>query len=175
MKEQQITMSQIALKDAVDLCTFMSSNASRFLRFFPKTLKQNSTVEDSKKFILIKRKEQQAKEEYTFLLKKLPTNKLMGLLILKEINWMTKQGELAYCIDHNFEGKGFMTQAVQSISEYAFRKLELRTLQIIVHKSNIGSIRVAEKCSYIWRSTLKDAFAPPNEKALDMELYELKK
>ena len=174
MKEEQITVRQIAMSDADDLCTLMTSNASRFFRFFPKTLKLNSTVEDSKKYILKKRKEQQAKEEYTFLLKEPVTNKTMGLLILKEINWMTKQGELAYCMDHNFEGKGFMTQGVQYISEYAFRKLELRTLQIIVHKSNFGSIRVAEKCNYIWQSTLKDAFAPPNEEALNMELYELK-
>jgi ribosomal-protein-alanine N-acetyltransferase len=174
MKEEQIVMCQIAASDAGDLYTFMTSNASRFLRFFPISLKQNSTVEDSKIFILKKRKKQQAKEEYTFILKELPANKIMGLLILKEINWMTKQGELAYCIDHSFEGKGFMTQAVQNISTYAFRKLDLRTLQIIVHKSNFGSIRVAEKCNYIWQRTLKDAFAPPSEETLDMELYELK-
>jgi len=174
MKENQFKVRQIALSDADDLYILMSSNASRFLRFFPKTLEQNSTVEGSKKFILKKRKEQQAKQEYTFLLKEQPTNKIMGLLIIKKINWITKQGELAYCIDHTFEGKGLMTLAVQYISEYAFQKLELITLQIIVHKSNVGSIRVAEKCNYIWRSTLKDAFAPPYEEALDMELYELK-
>lgn len=175
MKEDQITMSQITMSDADDLCTYMTTNATRLLRFFPKTLKQNNTVEDSKKFILKKRKEQKAKQEYTFLLKKLPTNKIMGLLILKEINWITEQGELAYCIDHNFEGKGFMTKAVQYISDYAFQKLELRTLQIIVHKSNLGSICVAEKCNYIWQCTIKDAFTPPDEEELDMELYELKK
>ena len=174
MKEDQIIMSQIALSDATDLFTLMTTNAARFLRFFPKTLRQNSTAEDSKKFILKKRKEQQAKNEFTFLLKEPSTKKLMGLLILKEINWITKQGELAFCIDLTFEGKGFTTQAVQYLSDYAFRELELKTLQIIVHKSNIGSIRVAEKCNYIWHSTLKDAFTPPNELALNMELYELK-
>ena len=174
MKEDQILMRQIAVNDAADLCTLMTTNAARFLRFFPKTSGQNSTVEDSKKFILKKRKEQQAKQEYTFLLKEPATNKIMGLLILKDINWTTKQGELAFCIDHAFEGKGFTTRAVQYLSDYAFRELELRTLQIIAHKSNIGSIRVAEKCNYIWHSTLKDAFTPPNEKALNMELYELK-
>ncbi len=175
MKKEKTIVSQITLSDADGLCTLMTSNASRFLRFFPKTLNQNRTVEDSKKFILKKRQQQQAKEEYTFFLKEPLTHKIMGLLIIKEINWMTKQGELAFCIDQHFEGKGFMTLAVQYISEFAIQKLELRTLQIIAHKSNFGSIRVAEKCNYIWHSTLKDAFAPPNEKALDMELYELKK
>ncbi|NNE03956.1 MAG: GNAT family N-acetyltransferase, partial [Eudoraea sp.] len=108
-------------------------------------------------------------------LKTIPANKLMGLLILKEINWETKQGELAYCVDESFEGKGLITHAVHYISNYAFQKLQLRTLQLIVHKSNFGSIRVAEKCNYIWQRTLKEAFTPPYEEALDMELYELKK
>ncbi len=174
MKEERIAVSQITLSDADDLCALMTSNASRFLRFFPITLKQNTTIEDSKIFILKKRKEQEAKEEFTFLFKENSTNKLMGLLIIKEINWVTKQGELAYCIDQNYEGKGFMTRAVQYISNYAFQKLALKTLQIIVHKSNPGSVRVAEKCNYIWQRTLKEAFTPPYEKALDMELYELK-
>jgi len=175
MKEELITVSQITMSDADDLYTFMTSNTSRFLRFFPKTLQENRSVEASKKFILKKRKEQQAKEEYTFFFKEPLTHKIMGLLIIKEINWITGQGELAYCIDHAFEGKGLMTQAIHNISEYAFQNLGLRTLQIIVHKSNVGSIRVAEKCNYIWQSTLKNAFAPPHEEALDMELYELKK
>jgi len=173
MNEERILVSQIAGSDAEDLCALMTSNTSRFLRFFPNTLKQISTVEDSKIFIVKKRKEQQAKEEYTFLLKENATNKIIGLLILKEINWVTLQGELAYCIDQNYEGKGFMTQAVQYMSNFAFQKLELKTLQIIVHKSNIGSLRVAEKCNYIWQRTLKKAFTPPYEEALDMELYEL--
>jgi len=175
MKDNSISITPVDPNDAEDLCALMTSNASRFFRFFPSTLKQNTSVEDSRIFILKKRKEQQAKEEYTFLLKSDPTNKLMGLLILKEINWVTKQGELAYCIDQGFEGKGFMTHAVQYISNYALRELQLRTLQIIAHKSNLGSIRVAEKCNYIWQRTLKEAFTPPNEEALDMELYELKK
>ena len=174
MKEERITVSQISLSDAEDLCALMTSNASRFLRFFPITLKQNNTIEDSKIFIVKKRKEQESKEEYTFLFRENPTNKLMGLLIIKEINWVTKQGEVAYCIDQNYEGKGFMTQAVHYISSYAFQKLALKTLQIIVHKSNVGSVRVAEKCNYIWQGTLKEAFTPPYEKALNMELYELK-
>jgi len=174
MTQERIIISDLAIKDAADIHLLMTSNTSRFLRFFSNTLKQNSTIKDSKIFIQKKKKEQKAKEEYTFLVKENLTKKIVGLLIIKEINWVSKQGELAYCIDQGYEGKGLMTEAVNSVSNFALRKLELRTLQIIVHKSNLGSIRVAEKCNYIWQKTLKDAYAPPNEEALDMELYELK-
>ena len=66
-----------------------------------------------------------------------------------------------------------MSSVVKALSIHAFSKLELEVLQIIVHKSNIGSIKVAEKCNFVWRKTLLKSYTPPNEAPLDMELYEL--
>ena len=45
--------------------------------------------------------------------------------------------------------------------------------QIIAHKTNIGSCKVAEKCGFEWKKTLLNEYTPPNESPLDMELYEL--
>ena len=55
---------------------------------------------------------------------------------------------------------------------YAFENLELKTLQIIAHKTNISSVRVAEKSNFTWVKTLSKSFTPPGKEALDMELYE---
>lgn len=65
-----------------------------------------------------------------------------------------------------------MTETVHAMSKWAFEELQLSTLQIIAHKSNIASIRVAEKCGFTWQKVLVESFTPPNEKALNMELYE---
>ncbi len=56
-----------------------------------------------------------------------------------------------------------------------FSKFDLKTLKIIVHKTNLQSIRVAENCHFTWIKTLENEHAPPGEKPLDMELYELYK
>lgn len=160
-------------KDAWKLCDFISINSDRLKRFFPITLQQNLTPTLSQIFVELKVKQFAAKEEFLFKLKDKEHRKIVGLVYIKELNWQIKQGELAYCIGYQYEGKGYTTQAVNALTEYAIKILGLSTLQIIAHKSNVSSIKVAEKCGYLWRRTLLKAFAPPGEDKLDMELYEM--
>ena len=165
----------IQTQDAWNICNLIIANEDRFKRFFPLTLKENLTPDLSKIFTDKKVKEFNLKEEFLFTIKEKATNQLVGLVYLKELDWTKKQGEFAYCIHYEFEGKGITTNVVELLSEYAFKDLNLETLQIIVHKSNIASIKVAENCNFTWIKTLKKGFTPPGEKPLDMELYELYK
>lgn len=160
-------------KYAWRICDFCTINTERLQRFFPKTLEQNLTPDLSKYFVERKIKEFTAQEEFLFVLKEKENHTLIGLVYLKNLDWTKKQAELAYCIGYQAEGKGYMTQTVNTISQWAFQELALNTLQIITHKTNLSSVRVAEKCGYIWKSRLPNAHTPPGEPPLDMELYEL--
>ncbi len=160
-------------KYAWRICDFCTINAERIKRFFSKTLEQNSTPDLSKYFVERKVKKFEAKKEFLFVLKEKENHLVIGLVYLKELDWENKQGELAYCIDYKAEGKGYMTDVVKAISRWAFEELKLKTLQIIAHKGNGASVRVAEKCGYLWKGVLKAEHTPPNEPPLDMELYEL--
>ncbi len=161
-------------EDAAELSLLMVSNKERFQRYFPIALSQNMTEEASKAYILLKQIEIKLKTEFTYAIRENQNHKVVGLLILKNINWDRKEGELAYCIGQEFAGKGWMTQVVRNISSLAHVELKFKTLQIIVHHTNKASIRVAEKCGYLWRKTLEKEHRPPGEEALDMELYELR-
>jgi len=162
-------------KDGWTVCNFTVANEDRLKHYFPETLKQNLTPDLSNIFVKKKVKQFEAKEEFLFTLRENVSNKFVGLVYIKEVDWTTKQGEFAYCIDYTVEGKGLITQTVKQLSEYAFETLGLETLQIISHKSNIGSLKVAENNNYTWIKTLKNEFTPPGEKPLNMELYELYK
>lgn len=162
-------------KDGWNLCNFAVTNEDRLKRYFPKTLEQNLTPDLSKNFVSKKVKQFEAKEEFLFTLKENKSNKLIGLVYIKEVDWTTKQGEFAYCIDYTAEGKGLITETIKQLSNYAFEILGLETLQIIVHKSNRGSVKVAGNCNFTWIKTLINEHTPPGESPLNMELYELYK
>ena len=170
-KFDNFEISPIHSGDAWKICDFAVINESRMRRFFPETLKQNLTPDLSQIFVDSKVKAFENKQEFLFTLKQYESRKLAGIIYLKEIDWQTKQGEFAYCIDYRFEGKGLTSKAVNLISSYAFKNLKLQTLQIISHKSNQPSIKVALNNNFKWVKTLEKSFAPPDEKALDMELY----
>ena len=171
--DNNYTILRITIEDAFGIHVLMSANGKRFKRYFPKTLEDNSTLEKSKTFALLKVKSFEVKEEFLFVLKNL--NKIIGLIYLKELDWHKKQGEFAYCIDSGHKGKGLIGSAIKELSQYAFVELGLEVLQIIVHKDNVASVKVAEKSGFLWQKTLLKGFTPPNESPLDMELYELYK
>ncbi|MEW4922454.1 GNAT family N-acetyltransferase [Algibacter sp. 2305UL17-15] len=160
-------------KDGWNICNFAVANEDRLKRYFPKTLEQNLTPDLSNHFVSKMVKQFEAKEEFLFTLRENESKKLVGLVYIKEVDWAKKQGEFAYCIDYTVEGKGIMTEAIKQLSGYAFETLGLETLQIIVYKNNIGSIKVAENNNFTWIKTLKNEFTPPGGKPLNMELYEL--
>ena len=172
---EQYYISPINLKDAWAVCNFCVANEDRLKRYFPKTLEQNLTPDLSNIFVEKKTKRFATKEEFLFTIKETKHHKLAGLVYIKAIDWIKKQGEFAYCIDYNVERRGLMTQSVQKLSNYAFDVLGFETLQIISHHSNISSIKVAKNCNFTYIKTLKNEYTPPNEKPMDMELYELYK
>lgn len=160
-------------ENASSLNRLMISNGKRFQEYLPKTLAQNLSETDSK--IYIKKKNQAIKNAtgYTFAIKDIETKEVVGLIILKNLDLVKKQGEFAYCLGAKQTGKGWMTQSIMASSQFAFNTLGLTTLQIITHKANIESVNVAKRCGFKWTKTLKNEFTPPGKNPVDMELYEL--
>jgi len=167
-----VHVCRIQPNDAWSICDFVVSNEQRLISFFPKTREQNLTPDLSRIFTELKSKEFDTKTEYLFTLKEESSKKVIGLIYIKELDKVEGQGELAYAIDYNFEGKGIISKTVSELTTYAFNNLDLDRLQIIVHKTNIGSIKVAENGDFSWQKTLIKEFAPPGKDAMDMELYE---
>jgi ribosomal-protein-alanine N-acetyltransferase len=161
--------------DAWKICDFCVANADRLKRYFPKTLEQNLNPTLSQLFVETKVRNFERKEEFLFTLKHSETRELAGLIYIKELDWKKKQGEFAYCIGYTFEGQSLTSKAIKALSKYAFDDLELETLQIITHKDNLASVKVALNTNFKWQKTLANEFTPVGEAPLDMELYELYK
>lgn len=163
----------IEQKDAWKLCDFITINSDRLKYFFPVTLERNLTPTLSQIFVEEKAREFARKEEFLFKLKEKAGRTIIGLVYIKELDWKNKKAELAYCIGYQYEKTGIMTQAVQVITNYALNVLGLKKLQIVTHKSNIGSVKVAKKCGYIWKGVFPKMFHSPIAGPMEMELYEL--
>ncbi len=165
----------LLLDDVKGVHHLMISNAEKFKAFLPKTLEQNLNIETSHEFVANKVEKHLSKDEFLFTIKENITKQVVGLVYIKELDWNKRQGEFAYCIASEFEGKGWMRKTITALSDYALNNLGLKTLQIIVHKSNLGSVKVAKNCNFTWQSTLPNEYTPPDGTPLDMELYELYK
>jgi ribosomal-protein-alanine N-acetyltransferase len=172
MTSQKFTINPLNSTDANQLHKFISDNSEHLKYYFPKTLSDNETLEKSIEYIKVKNKEIAERTNFTYAIRNNDIQ-IVGLIIIKKIDWDKKQGEFAYCIGSQFEGKGITSFAVAEMTKFAFEELRLKTLQIIAHKSNLGSVKVAVNNGFVWQRTLLNEFTPTNEISLDMELYEL--
>ncbi len=59
-------------------------------------------------------------------------------------------GHIGYWIDRNFANRGYTTQAVEILTQYAFQELKLHRLEINLRPENAPSRMVAEKAGYIF-------------------------
>ena len=78
----------------------------------------------------------------------LEDDKLIGTCGFNHWNRMHRRAEISYDLAFSHWGRGIMTQAIKSITEFALSKMDVQRVQATVAVDNISSIRVLEKCGY---------------------------
>lgn len=73
------------------------------------------------------------------------SNHLIGIISIKNIDWINKKANIGYWIGEKYWGRGIGTECVRLIINYAFSNLGLKELYAYVYLSNKASIRVLEK------------------------------
>lgn len=82
----------------------------------------------------------------------------IGIIELRDINFTDKKADLGYWLAKQCWGKGYMTQAVEAIIEYAFDTLKLGVLHAGVFEGNDASVKVLTKNNFQYAGTLHNNF-----------------
>ena len=73
------------------------------------------------------------------------TSQIVGVAFINQINRTHQIGNLGYVIRTSHTGKGIATEAARLVAQYGFEKLGLQRIEIVVHKDNAPSLKVAQK------------------------------
>ncbi|SEN96799.1 Protein N-acetyltransferase, RimJ/RimL family [Mesobacillus persicus] len=84
------------------------------------------------------------------------TGDLVASSGLHRIDWSVPKLEIGYWIDSRFSGKGYMTEAVQGISDFAFRELQARRLEIRCDVKNQKSRAIPERLGFTLEGILRN-------------------
>ena len=80
----------------------------------------------------------------------------IGNIKLGPIQWLHRRADLSLFIgDRTCWGKGYASEAIAAVRDWAFAELDLQKLNAGIYAGNLGSRRAFEKCGFSLEGTLR--------------------
>lgn len=76
------------------------------------------------------------------------SSRVIGSISIWNFNSERTRGELGYGIIPDYQGRGFMKEALLSVVEYGFDVMGLKELDAYTEENNTKSIKLLEKCNF---------------------------
>lgn len=146
---KHIYINPLSPSDADELLQLQKNNQSFFEKYSMARPATYYSLETQKE--LIESWEHNAKKdvEYNFGIYKINGLLLIGTITLFQVMRGSLQSAfIGYFLDQQQNGKGYTTEAVEMIVNYAFETLHLHRIEAGVMPHNIGSMRVLEKAGF---------------------------
>ena len=119
------------------------------------TWSAHKSIEDTKEFISSVISNYKNKNCYKWMIVLKETNELIGNISADGIDECARRAHLGYIISKKYWGKGFMTEALKSVINYLFEKVNFARIQAWHDIKNPASGRVMEKCGMKYEGTLR--------------------
>ena len=121
-------------------------NVSQWLLVVPYPYNKNSAmvwIKNNKKKWLEKKK-----ESYVFGIELLEEKKIIGGMGIHHVDLYQRKATMGYWLGEKYWNKGYGSEALKSVVNFAFKKLKLNRLEASVFVGNPSSWRILEKLGF---------------------------
>ena len=73
---------------------------------------------------------------------------LMGTICFWNIDWDKKRADIGYMLHPDFQGSGYMKEAISVVMDHGWTKLNLHEVIGVVHRLNAASLALLEKSGF---------------------------
>ena len=116
---------------------------------------QIPTMEESETGIRKSRLEFLERTDLRLLLIHKETGQLVGSSGLHRMDWQARNFETGYWVRTSCAGQGYISEAVEAITEFAIHQLEANRIEIRCDSRNTKSARVAERSGFTLEGILR--------------------
>lgn len=135
--------------DAESLLDLQLRNREFFQKTSPTFEDDYYTLDEKRKYISNSIKQRENEREHSFGIFLKDNGKLIGTInLFSIIRGPLQKCMIGYSLDKQYNGKGYTTEAVSLLVEFAFSELKLHRIEAGVKPDNIGSMRVLEKAGF---------------------------
>lgn len=169
LKTKRLSLFPLDIQHKDAYFSLVSNNKERLKESFPITVLNTATP--SKTTIYLKNLQENWLQDKGGKLGVWLDMTLIGMVMIKNIDWSIPKCELAYFVGEEFSRKGYATEAIQSVLTYCFNDLNFAKVFIRVIATNTASLALAEKCSFVREGYLKDEYRTGNKQLVDLVYF----
>ncbi|MBT2290111.1 GNAT family N-acetyltransferase [Paenibacillus albidus] len=160
MSEQRVYVRFPEDADAEELTAMYKRNREFFEKFSPSNLEEFYTEEHQLQMISKSKADRAEDRKYDFVVSHTEDDRIIGSIGLSFVARGPLQScMIGYSLDQDYNGMGYMTEAVKQVVRYAFEELKFHRIIGEASPRNPGSIRVLENAGFhkegISRSNVK--------------------
>lgn len=90
---------------------------------------------------------------------------------LHRIDWQVRRFEIGYWCRNSRVGRGFVTEAVRALTQFAFERLRARRVEVRTDDSNQRSWQVAQRAEFALEGVLRSESLTPQGEPRDARVY----
>lgn len=111
------------------------------------------------------------REAFAFYVLDKASEDFLGTCSLARIDWHVRRLEIGYWIKESASRNGYMTEAVNGLTMFAFNHLQANRIEIRCDTRNTASRGVAERCGYHLEAIFVNNFIEPSGTLRDDCIY----
>ncbi|RNI26030.1 GNAT family N-acetyltransferase [Rufibacter latericius] len=160
---------------ALQFWQLLHQNRARLLPDFPDRTSSVITLPDAQNRIRVFASQQKAGDLYTFGIWRKEFHDYVGDITLRRLARGKPFSEVGYYLGDKAEGKGYATEALKAIARFAFRDLQMESINLRCAETNHRSRRVAERSGFTHLKTYTPVLQDPNGETFPIQVFQLKK
>lgn len=164
-ESSRLTMRAPEVKDTMDVWGSIS-NSIAALRQWTKWAQADLTIDSTEENVRQAAARFISREELRFHMFLKETGEFIGCVSLQQIDWQIPKFRICYWLDSRFEGHGYMTEAVESLTQFSFKHLHAQRIEIQCDEENVKSRAVAKRAGFELEGTLKKHAVSANGRSL---------
>lgn len=96
------------------------------------------------------------RKRFTWLVFRTADGAFVGRLLLHYVDWSVPRFEIGYWVRTSLSGQGYVTEAVNGLTDFAFDGLLAERIAIECDPRNTRSAAVARRCGYVEEGVLRN-------------------
>lgn len=122
----------------------------------------HQTVEESRDWIIHEQANWLTREDLILSIWERATNRFLGGTGIHPKNWEHRYFEIGYWLRVSAQGHGYMTEAVQLLTHYAFSSLAANRVEIRCDERNVRSAAIPRRLGFIQEARMRNHMVTPD-------------